>query len=96
MIRAIFLTKTTQPKIDRRPVKFVKATLLSVDCSTAPAAVLAISQGSKTIHLRAADYKSVAVIGAEQFSCAWRSVSVNINYRPGGKLDGDLVSIEIH
>jgi tetratricopeptide (TPR) repeat protein len=88
--------KAAQPDIDKRPVKFAKATLLSVDCSTAPAAVLAISQGSKTIRLRAADYKTVAVIGAEQFSCGWKSIPVNINYRPGGKLDGDLVSIEIH
>jgi tetratricopeptide (TPR) repeat protein len=88
--------KAGQTEIDKRPVKFTKATLLSVDCSTAPAAVLAISQGNKTMRLRAADYKTVAVIGAEQFSCGWKSIPVNINYRPGGKLDGDLVSIEIH
>jgi tetratricopeptide (TPR) repeat protein len=83
--------KTT---IDRRPVKFMKATLLSVDCSKAPTAVLSVSQGSKLLKLRAADYKSVAVIGAPNFSCAWKRIAVNVNYRAGVAF-GDLVSIEI-
>jgi tetratricopeptide (TPR) repeat protein len=83
------------PKIDKRPVKFLKATLVSVDCSQAPAAVLAIAQGSKVLRLRTSDYKSVAVIGAGEFSCTWKNVPVNVNYRPGRKLDGDLVSIEV-
>jgi len=85
---------STEPEIDKRPVKFLKATLLSVDCSQPPAAVLAISQGSKTLKLRAANYKSVAVIGSDTFSCSWKDLPVNVNYRAGGKLDGDLVSIE--
>jgi tetratricopeptide (TPR) repeat protein len=84
-------TKTT---IDKRPVKFVKATLLSVDCSKAPTAVLSLSQGGKVIKLRATDYKSVAVIGAPTFSCAWKRIAVNVNYRAGAAF-GDLVSIEI-
>ena len=82
--------------MDRRPVKFLKATLLSVDCSRQPEAVLRITGEGKTLKLLAADYKSVAVIGADDFSCAWKSVPVNLNYRAGGKMDGDLVSIEIH
>ena len=83
--------KTT---IDKRPVKFMKATLLSVDCSKAPTALLSISQGGKVLKLRATDYKSVAVIGAPSFSCAWKRIAVNVNYRAGAVL-GDLVSIEI-
>jgi tetratricopeptide (TPR) repeat protein len=83
--------KTT---IDKRPVKFMKATLLSVDCSKAPAAVLSIAQGNKVLKLRATDYKSVAVIGAPSFSCAWKRIAVNVNYR-AGVVFGDLVSIEI-
>jgi tetratricopeptide (TPR) repeat protein len=83
--------KTT---IDKRPVKFMKATLLSVDCSKAPTAVLSVSQGSKVLKLRAADYKSVAVIGSPKFSCAWKRIAVNVNYRAGAVF-GDLVSIEI-
>jgi tetratricopeptide (TPR) repeat protein len=85
----------TQPSIDKRPVKFLKVRLLSVDCSKAPAAVLSVSAGGKKMTLNVADYKSVAVIGADNFSCAWKDLSVNINYRASGNLSGDLVSIEI-
>jgi tetratricopeptide (TPR) repeat protein len=83
------------PAVDRRPIKFLKAKLVSVDCSQAPVAVLAVSQAGRTLKLRAADYKSVAVIGAEEFSCGWRDVAAFVNYRAGGKMDGDLVSIEV-
>ena len=85
-----------EPEADRRPVKFLKTTLLSVDCSKSPAAILTLSQEGKTLRLRASDYKSVPVIGAAEFSCAWKTVPVNVNYKPGGGLDGDLVSIELH
>jgi tetratricopeptide (TPR) repeat protein len=81
---------------DKRPVKFLKATLLSVDCSRPPGAALTVSAEGKTMKLRTADYKSLAVIGAGEFSCAWKGVPVNVNYRAGGKADGDLVSIELH
>jgi tetratricopeptide (TPR) repeat protein len=85
-----------EPGLDKRPVKFLKTTLLSVDCTKSPAAVLTVLQEGKTLRLRAADYKSVPVIGSGEFSCEWKSVPVNVNYRAGGNLDGDLVSIEIH
>ncbi|HZP17574.1 MAG TPA: tetratricopeptide repeat protein [Terriglobales bacterium] len=84
-----------KPQIDKRPVKFLKTTILSVDCSKPPMAVVTVSQGAKTLHLRAASYKSLLVIGSDEFSCAWKRTPANVNYRPGGKLDGDLVSIEI-
>lgn len=87
--------KPKEPGIDKRPVKFLKATLTTVDCSQAPTAVVFISQGKRSLKLRARDYKSVAVIGAAEFSCAWKDIPVNVNYRAGGKLDGDLVSIEV-
>jgi tetratricopeptide (TPR) repeat protein len=83
------------PKIDKRPIKFLKAKVISVDCSQAPAAVLLISEGKKTLKLRAEDYKSVAVLGAEKFSCDWKGISAGVNYRAGGKMDGDLVSVEV-
>jgi tetratricopeptide (TPR) repeat protein len=85
-----------EPQMDRRPIKFLKAMLLSVDCSRQPEAVLKIIGEGKTLKLLAVDYKSVAVIGPDEFSCACKGVPVNLNYRAGGKLDGDLVSIEIH
>ena len=87
--------RSAKTTIDRRPVKFLKATLVSVDCSKAPAAVLSVSRGSKVLKFGVADYKSLAVIGASDFSCSWKGIAVNLNYRAGGKLDGDLVSVEI-
>ena len=84
-----------EPKIDRRPVKFLKVRILSVDCSKAPAAALSVSAGSRKLTMNVADYKSVALIGADKFSCAWKNMPVNINYRASGKTTGDLVSIEI-
>jgi hypothetical protein len=84
-----------KPQIDKRPIKFLKGKVLSVDCSEAPVAVVVISGGKKTLKLRAADYNSVAVIGSDKFSCGWKELAVNVNYRAGGKLDGDLVSVEV-
>lgn len=84
-----------EPTIDKRPVKFLKATLMSVDCSRPPAAILSISQGGRSLKLRTTDYNSIAVIGAPQFSCKWKGIPVNLNYRASGPLRGDLVSIEI-
>jgi len=84
-----------EPKIDRRPVKFLKVRILSVDCSKAPAAELSVSTGSRKLTMNVADYKSVALIGVDKFSCAWKNMPVNINYRASGKTTGDLVSIEI-
>jgi len=66
-----------------------------VDCSKPPAALVSVSRGGKILKFRTPDYKSLAVIGAADFSCAWKGIPVNLNYRAGGKADGDLVSIEI-
>jgi tetratricopeptide (TPR) repeat protein len=82
-------------EIDKRPVKFLKAKLLSVDCSKPPAAIVSVTRAGKVLKFRTPDYKSVAVIGAHDFSCSWKGIAVNLNYRAGGKMDGDLVSIEI-
>lgn len=89
-------TKPTSaaPQIDKRPVKFVKGKLLSVDCAHSPAAVLVVAEGKKTLRLRTSDYNSVAVIGGK-FSCEWKNVGVAVNYRAGGSADGDLVSVEV-
>lgn len=85
----------TEPTIDKRPVRFVKATLMSVDCSKPPTAILSVSHAGRSLKLRTTDYKSVAVIGASQFSCKWKGIPVNLNYRASGTSTGDLVSIEI-
>jgi tetratricopeptide (TPR) repeat protein len=80
---------------DKRAIKFLKGKLIAVDCSQAPSAVLTLSAGARVLKLRAENYKSLTLIGADEFSCEWKSRPVAVNYRAGGKADGDLVSVEL-
>jgi hypothetical protein len=80
---------------DKRPTKFFKGRLVAVDCSHAPAAILTVTGESATLKLRAEDYKSLLLIGADDFSCAWRDRQVTVNYKPVGAKNGDLVSLEM-
>jgi len=83
------------PQIDKRAIKFVKGKLLAVDCTQPPSAVLTVSAGAKVLKLRTPDYKALTLIGADAFSCGWKSLAVAVNYRAGGAADGDLVSLEV-
>jgi thioredoxin-like negative regulator of GroEL len=83
------------PQIDKRSIKFVKGKLLAVDCTQPPSAVLTVSAGARMLKLRTPDYKSMTLIGADQFSCDWKGRAVAVNYRAGGAADGDLVSLEV-
>ncbi len=80
---------------DKRPTHFAKGILVSVDCSRAPAAILSVNTGARSMKLRTADYKSLLVIGEDGLSCEWRNRRVAVNYRAGGVADGDLVSLEV-
>jgi hypothetical protein len=80
---------------DKRPTKFIKGRLTAVDCSHAPSAILTVIAENATLKLRAADYKSVLLIGADDFSCDWRDLQVTVNYKPSGAKAGDLVSLEM-
>jgi hypothetical protein len=80
---------------DKRPAKFLQGRLVGVDCSQSPAAVLTVTSGEGVLKLRTADYKSLPLIGADAFSCAWNDRAVSVNYKPGGVSDGDLVSVEV-
>jgi hypothetical protein len=80
---------------DTRPTKFLQGRLLAVDCSQTPAAILTVTGEGIVLKLRAADYKSLLLIGADDFSCDWRDRRVNVNYKPGGLADGDVVSLEM-
>jgi tetratricopeptide (TPR) repeat protein len=84
-----------EPQPDRRKVQFVKGRLVSIDCIQAPVAVMTVVAGAKTLKLRTEDYKSLLLIGEDQFSCGWKSRAVAVNYKAGGKADGDLVSLEL-
>jgi tetratricopeptide (TPR) repeat protein len=88
-------TAATEPLIDKRKVQFLKGRLIAIDCSASPVAVLTIAAGTRTMKLRTENYKSLPLIGADEFSCAWKNRLVSINYRAGGKIDGDLVSLEL-
>jgi hypothetical protein len=48
----------------------------------------------KTYKLHTMDYKSLLVIGEDHFSCEWRNRTVAVNYRPAGKNEGEVVSVE--
>jgi len=82
------------PGPDRRPLKFLKGNLVRVDCQSS-AAVLSIFTGGKTVKLSTEDTKSLVMLGSEQFSCEWKHRQVSVNYKPGGKFDGDLISLEV-
>jgi tetratricopeptide (TPR) repeat protein len=84
-----------EPVPDRRKVQFVRGKLVKVDCTQSPAAILTIRTGVRTVRLRTGDYKSLLLVGADEFSCEWADRSVIANYKAGGKADGDLVSVEI-
>jgi Flp pilus assembly protein TadD len=79
---------------DKRPVQFVKGTLVRVECRGS-SAILFVSSSSRTIQLRTEDYKKLLMLGSEEFSCLWRNRLVNINYKPGGESGGDVVSVEL-
>ena len=85
----------TPAQPDKRAIQFLKGKLVSVDCSQAPSAILTVSAGAKVLKLRTPDYKSLTLIGADDFSCDWKGRTVAVNYRAGGKADGDLVSVEV-
>ena len=80
---------------DKRPSQYLKGKLVTVDCSQSPAATLTIASGARTVKLRTGDFKSLLLIGADQFSCEWRDRSVSVNYKAAGQGAGDLVSLEI-
>jgi hypothetical protein len=76
------------------PVQFLKGKIVSSDCSKPPEATVTILSGMTTYKLHASDYKSLLVIGEDQFSCEWKNRVVSVNYRAVGKHEGELVSIE--
>ena len=78
------------------PVQFLKGKIVGSDCSKPPEATVTILSGMTSYKLHASDYKSLLVIGEDQFSCDWKNRLVSVNYRAVGKNEGELVSIETH
>jgi Flp pilus assembly protein TadD len=75
--------------------KFLKGTVLSVDCSSMPSATLTVVSGAKTWKMRVSDSKHVLVMGADEFSCSWNRQKVALNYRETGDAAGSVISIEV-
>lgn len=84
-----------QIKPDPNPVKFMKGKLISVDCTSQPAATLTISSGGKNWKMVTSDAKKLVLIGADEFSCAWKNKNVAVNYRATENGEGKLVSLEL-
>jgi hypothetical protein len=78
------------------PVQFLKGKIVSSDCSKPPEATVTILSGMTTYKMHASDYKSLLVIGEDQFSCEWKNRIASVNYRAVGKNAGELVSVEVH
>jgi tetratricopeptide (TPR) repeat protein len=77
------------------PVRFLKGKIVSIDCSKPPEAIVTIISDVTTYKMHASDFKSLAVIGEDEFSCEWKNRPVAVNYRATGKNEGNLVSIEV-
>jgi tetratricopeptide (TPR) repeat protein len=75
--------------------RFLKGTLLSVDCAKLPAATLMILAGRTTWKMRVANRGRAVVIGADQFSCDWKNQRVAVNYHETGEGEGNIISLEI-
>jgi tetratricopeptide (TPR) repeat protein len=78
------------------PVLFLKGKIVASDCSKAPAAAVTVLSGMTTYAMHVSDYKSLVVIGEDQFSCDWKNRLVSVNYRATGKRSGEVVSLEVH
>ncbi|HEY6938661.1 MAG TPA: tetratricopeptide repeat protein, partial [Terriglobales bacterium] len=85
-----------QPQLPTHgPIRYLKGTLLSVDCAAPPAATLSVRAGGKTWKILTANYQKMALIGADEFSCQWHDRKVAVNYRAIGAGEGALVSLEL-
>ncbi len=58
-----------EPVLDKRKVLFLKGKLASIDCSQGTSAILTVRSGARTLKLRTENYKSLLLVGADEFSC---------------------------
>lgn len=76
-------------------IKFLKGTIIAVDCSSSPKARITVSSSGKDFTMQVADTHHVLVLGADAFSCTWSKQKAALNYRETGEMAGNVVSIEI-
>ena len=75
--------------------EYLQGTLVSVDCSAPPVAVLTVMSGGQSWKMKVANSDRAVVIGADKFSCSWTKQKVGLNYRPTGTSEGTVISLEI-
>jgi tetratricopeptide (TPR) repeat protein len=78
------------------PVLFLKGKIVTSDCTKTPEAAITVLTGMTTYTMHVSDYKTLVVIGEDQFSCDWKNRPVSVNYRATGKRSGEVVSLEVH
>jgi tetratricopeptide (TPR) repeat protein len=85
----------TPVKVQVAPVRFVKGKLKSVDCAGGSQALLTVTTGAKSVQLQIRDKAHVILLGADEFSCAWKDKNVAINYRESANGNGEVMSLEL-
>ena len=89
----------TPAKIDKRPIKFLKGTLVSVSCAQDSSARLQVAVGAtggqRVWRMSIENREKIVLVGADAFSCDWKNQRVAVNYRESSPGQGDLVSLEI-
>jgi tetratricopeptide (TPR) repeat protein len=78
------------------PVLFLKGKIVTSDCTKTPEAAITVLSGMTSYTMHVSDYKTLVVVGEDQFSCDWKNRPVSVNYRATGKREGEVVSIEVH
>jgi tetratricopeptide (TPR) repeat protein len=86
---------SAKPPGSSGPVKFMKGTLTSVDCSAPPTAVLNVVSGSTSWKIKVADTNHVVLLGADSFSCSWSKRKVAMNYVETGAGEVRAISVEL-
>ena len=77
------------------PVENLKGKIVQSDCSKPPEVLITIISGMTSYTMHASDYKTLLVIGEDQFSCDCKNRPVSVNYRATGRHAGEVVSIEL-
>lgn len=87
--------KSADAPPDTRPTRYLRGTLLAVDCSPQPGAVLTVLSSGRRWKLRVADRQKLVLIAADQLDCAWKDRKVLVNYRASGEAEGDVTTLEL-
>jgi tetratricopeptide (TPR) repeat protein len=93
--KAEAMSKNSKVFQDKRPVEYLKGRIVSVECESAPEAILTVDAGGHAWRMHVADRNAAVLIGVQRFDCEWSGETVTINYKRNAALDGEMVSLEI-